>query len=214
LNPLPYRQFYRRHLPHIQPPGATLFVTFRLAGSMPNSALERLSRDAEHYRKALATISDPEERGRRSYAEMNRLFGKWDAVLGQASVGPSWMGRAEVARVVAQALHAYAGRGYDLHAFCVMPNHVHAVITPLRREEGTYHWLPSIMRLLKGRTARQANVVLGRKGAFWEHENYDHVVRDEAELGRIITYVLDNPVKAGLSESRDEWEWSYCECEL
>ena len=70
------------------------------------------------------------------------------------------------------------------------------------------------MRSLKGRTVREANLVLGRRGAFWQHENYDHVVRDEAELGRIVTYVLGNPVKAGLAARREEWEWSYCEYEL
>jgi len=51
--------------------------------------------------------------------------------------------------------------------------------------------------------------VLGRRGAFWQHENYDHVVRDKAELSRIITYVLENPVKAELVGPHDQWEWSY-----
>ena len=67
-----------------------------------------------------------------------------------------------------------------------------------------YRSLSSIMRSLNGRTAREANFALGRSGTFWEHENYDHVVRDEAELGRIITYVLGNPVKAGLADRPEE----------
>jgi putative transposase len=67
----------------------------------------------------------------------------------------------------------------------------------------------SMMRSLKGRTARYANLVPGRRGTFWQHENYDHVVRDEAELGRIIAYVLGNPVKAGLARTLAEWQWSY-----
>ena len=211
MNRLRYRQSYRRHLPHVQPPGATVFVTFRLAGSVSTSALQRLSLEAGRYGKALEAIGDPEERRRWSYADMNRLFGKWDAVVDEASAGPSWLGRPEVAGLVADALQACAGREYDLHAFCIMPNHVHAVFTPLRAEKGTYHSLSSIMHSLKGGTARKANLVLGRSGAFWEHENYDHVVRDEAELGRIVTYVLENPVKAGLAHAREDWEWSYCE---
>ena len=56
--------------------------------------------------------------------------------------------------------------------------------------------------------------MLGRSGAFWQHENYDHVVRDEAELNRIVAYVLDNPVRAGLAQSREEWKWSYSQYEL
>lgn len=214
MNTLRYRQSYRRHLPHIQPPGATLFVTFRLAGSVPGSAIERLSQEADRYRRVLETIGDQGERRRRSYNDLNRLFGQWDSALDQPSAGPSWLGRAEVARLVAEELHVCDGRDYDLHAFCIMPNHVHAVFTPLQTEKGTYHSLSSIMHSLKGRTAREANLVLGRRGTFWEHENYDHVVRDEVELGRIITYVLENPVKAGLADRREDWEWSYCKCEL
>jgi putative transposase len=56
--------------------------------------------------------------------------------------------------------------------------------------------------------------VLRRGGGFWQHENYDHVVRDEAELSRIVAYVLDNPVKAGLAGSRGDWEWSYSRYEV
>ncbi len=55
----------------------------------------------------------------------------------------------------------------------------------------------------------KANKILNRKGAFWQHESYDHVVRDGNELERIINYVLHNPVRAGLVSSRDQWKWSY-----
>jgi putative transposase len=209
LNMLRYKRFYRRHLPHFQPPGATLFVTYRLAGSVPRCVAERLSQEAKRRQRVLDSIGDPEERRRWCYIELNRLFGKWDAVLDGAEAGPSWLGSPKVARLVAEALHSRDGREYDLVAFCIMPNHVHVVFAPLCRVDGSYHSLSSIMRSLKGRTARQANLVPGRRGAFWQHENYDHVVRDEAELSRIITYVLENHVKAGLASSHDEWEWGY-----
>jgi REP element-mobilizing transposase RayT len=65
------------------------------------------------------------------------------------------------------------------------------------------------MHSLKRYTARQANQLLGREGAFWQHENYDHVVRDEEEWQRIITYILNNPVKAGLVQNWEDWEWTY-----
>jgi putative transposase len=214
VSTLGYKRFYRRHLPHHQPPGATLFVTFRLAGSIPRSVVEHLSQEAERRQGGLDTMSDPQERPRWSYIESNRLFGKWDAVLDEAKTRPAWMGNPEVARLVVGALHDHDGREYDLVAFCIMPNHVHVVFVPLPKDDGTYHSLSSIMRALKGHTARQANSALGRSGTFWQHENYDHVVRDEAELSRIIAYVLENPVRAGLVGSRGEWEWSYSRYEL
>ena len=69
--------------------------------------------------------------------------------------------------------------------------------------------LSAIMQSLKGYTARKINLPLGRSGTFWEEESYDHVVRDEAEFARIVSYVLNNPVKAGLVQDWQEWKWSY-----
>jgi len=71
-----------------------------------------------------------------------------------------------------------------------------------------------IMMSLKRHTAFEANKLLGRSGAFWQDESYDHVVRDREELGRIIEYVLDNPIQAGLAHSRRAWQWSYSRYEL
>ncbi len=94
-----------------------------------------------------------------------------------------------------------------------MPNHVHTVCRVNGpgddRQPAPLH---KIMQSLKRHTARQANRVLGRQGAFWQEESYDHPVRDEGELDRVVAYVLGNPVRAGLAEKWDEWPWSYC-CE-
>ena len=91
-----------------------------------------------------------------------------------------------------------------------MSNHVHVVFVPLENDDESYHSLSAIMHSLKRHTARQANKCLGRKGQFWQHESYDHIVRDEAELQRIRLYVLNNPVRAGLVDEWRQWPWSYC----
>ena len=65
------------------------------------------------------------------------------------------------------------------------------------------------MQSLKGYTARKANQLLGRSGAFWHHESYDHCVRNPTELQRTVTYVLNNPVKVGLVDEWKKWRWSY-----
>ena len=91
---------------------------------------------------------------------------------------------------------------YLLPAWVIMPNHVHAVLQPKTP-------LPVITRWLKGSTARKANLILGRTGtAFWQDESFDHRVRDEAELDRIIRYIEQNPVSAGLVANAREWLWS------
>ena len=80
-----------------------------------------------------------------------------------------------------------------------MPNHVHVVLRPKTS-------LAVITRWLKGSTARQANLIVGRTGeAFWQDESFDHRVRDEEELDRIVRYVEYNPVSAGLAENPGAW---------
>ena len=80
---------------------------------------------------------------------------------------------------------------------------------PAQTNSLCYNSLSSIMQSLKGYTARKANQILGRSGAFWQHESYDHCVRNPNELKRIITYVLNNPVKIGLVDEWKKWQWSY-----
>ncbi len=106
-------------------------------------------------------------------------------------------------------MHYLDGRKYALIAYCIMPNHVHVVFEPLLEKPEHYYSLGNIMQSLKGYTAWQANQILGRKGAFWQDESYDHVVRDDQELQRIIEYTLQNPVKAGLVENAEDWKRSY-----
>lgn len=65
------------------------------------------------------------------------------------------------------------------------------------------------MQSLKGYTAHEANKILNRTGQFWEEESYDHEVRNDEELDRIVKYVLNNPVKAGLVKDWREWQWSW-----
>ena len=69
--------------------------------------------------------------------------------------------------------------------------------------------LTEALRKLKGVSAFECNKLLNRRGAFWHHESYDHMVRDEAELERTIWYILENPVKAGLCRDWSVWKWSY-----
>jgi putative DNA methylase len=69
--------------------------------------------------------------------------------------------------------------------------------------------LSQITRSLKGSTAREANKLLDRTGQpFWQDESYDHWARDDDEFSRIIAYIENNPVKAGLVLKPEDWQWS------
>jgi len=204
------REFYRRHLPHWQPQGAVFFVTFRLKDSLPIAIIEALRAERETERLALDTSPniDPSEI---DYLNERRSFGRWDTRLDNADSGPKWLSQPEIARVIKEALHYRDGKEFDLYAYTIMSNHVHAVFEPLvsRIVNPAYMPLEKIMQSLKRHTARQANLILGRQGAFWQAESYDHVVRNEGEFERIIHYILQNPVKAGLVTQWDNWPWSY-----
>ena len=210
MSTLEYQLFYWRQLPHVQPPGATLFITFRLAGSMPAEKLQQLYAEAERRRARLSRISDPQMRAQAADQEHRRTFAQWDHVLDAITGGPTWLRKREVADLVASSLHHLDGIRYDLIAFCIMPNHVHIVFTPLPKSDEHYHSMSAIMHSIKRHTAKEANQLLQRTGQFWQHENYDRVVRNEGELNRIIRYVLNNPVKARLVERWEDWAWNYC----
>jgi putative transposase len=209
MSNLDYKPYYRRRLPHLQPPGAMLFVTFRLAGSIPIATLQMVREERERVEKQIAHITDLAERERLKSEEQRRLFGKWDNALDSAESGPTWLKDECVAQIICDTLHYLAKQRYLLEAFCIMPNHVHLVCTPLALGDENYHAIGHIMHSLKVHTALEANKILHRTGDFWQHENYDHVVRDEAEYQRIVAYVLNNPVKARLVERPRDWKWSY-----
>jgi len=128
--------------------------------------------------------------------------------------GEAFLKNEQVADLVAEALHYRDGKVYTLDAFTIMPNHSHVVCTPIAKEGGEFNSLTEIFHSLKRHTARKSNDVLGRSGAFWQDESYDHIVRDQAELERIVKYVLYNPVKARLVNDWKDWKWSYTRFEI
>jgi putative transposase len=197
MSTLDYQLYYQRTLPHYQPPGATLFITFRLAGSLPKEVIQHLEVEKHREELEIDRISGQKARENAAYQAQKRLFAKWDAELDAAENSPHWLAEPGIANIVCAAMHHMDNQVYTLDAYCVMPNHVHMVFTPLVKDE-TVHPLSKILHSLKGFTARKANILLGRRGDFWQHESYDHVVRNSAELARIVEYVRMNPIRVGL----------------
>jgi REP element-mobilizing transposase RayT len=172
---------YERRLPHWDVIGQPVFVTFRLHESLPANR-----------------VFPPSE------LTSGQAFVSMDRILDKAATGPRHLKIPEIAALVVSALRdgEQKFRRYSLHAFVVMPNHVHMLVTP--NLEAT-RWLGP----LKGFTAYQANRILGRTGqTFWQHEGYDHLVRSDDEFARIRRYIENNPVSAGLVIDSENFEWS------
>jgi REP element-mobilizing transposase RayT len=126
-----------------------------------------------------------------------------DRLLDKALLGPTWLKDERVAATVAAALlHAdKALRLYELRAWVIMSNHVHLFVDP-------HVPLERINRSVRAFTAREANRILQRTGQFWQHESYDHWSRDLRQSEKIIAYIEENPVSAGLVERAEDYKWS------
>jgi len=99
-----------------------------------------------------------------------------------------------------------SGISAEMHAAVVMPDHVHLLLTPIL-QNGVPLPLAEIMRRLKGRSAREINLLLNRNGRVWQAESFDHILRSNVSLAKKAEYICQNPVRAGLVESEDEYQW-------
>jgi REP-associated tyrosine transposase len=176
--------YYRRNLPHWLPQGPPIFLTWRLFGSLPAGFFSRL--------REIKKFSAGDE------------FRRADLLLDRANDGPLWLANPSVAACIVEKL-AYGDhqlQQYSLHAYVVMSNHVHVLLTPrvdVRR----------LTNSLKGSTARVANQILQRSGHhFWQDESHDHWCRSPAEFARIRAYIERNPVTAGLVANAADFRWS------
>ena len=203
-------------LPHIQPLCATFFLTFRLHGSLPKSFITEIKEKQEAKINALKTLKPPNfiEQIR---IEQKRYFQLYDKALEQVNDGPTWLSQAKIAKVVVKQLEKYDGQWYDLLAYCIMSNHVHILIdtriqlstSPEEYEVSlkNYKQVDKIMQRIKGASARYSNLLLNRTGTtFWHRDYY---ARNLKEINRIIAYILNNPVKAGIVNNWQDYAFNY-----
>jgi REP element-mobilizing transposase RayT len=178
----------RGRLPHWEEDQGVYFVTFRLADSLPRAVLASLRLK---YGNAKA---DRKKKAR----DVERFL--------ERGHGACYLKEPAIADLVADALRKFEGLRYRMFAWCIMPNHVHAVFQPIlsfRLEDILHSW--------KSYTAKEANKQLKRKGAdFWQREYFDHLVRDGKEFDRVIRYTAENPVRAGMKD----WRWVYVSTNL
>ncbi len=167
----------RGYLPHRDEPGLTQFVTFRLVDSFPES----LRSEWEH----LLKIEDDQKRRAELEAYLDR------------GRGECHLRKPEIASLVEDAVRFFHGGRYDLRAWAVMPNHVHALFkvdaTPMAE----------ILESWKKHTAQKANRLQKRRGKFWQEDYWDTDMHDSEHDMETRKYIENNPAKSGFS-SRPE----------
>src|ERR1039458_8792272 len=156
------------HLPHWKKVGAPCFLTWRLAGSLPVQRIAVL------------------------WTTEGAKFLAFDRVLDARVTGPQWLIRPGVAGAVVDVLFTGQDKGfYELGSWVVMPNHVHVLLFPMVD-------LSRVVSGIKVASAKIANGLLTRTGAFWSRDYFDRWIRNSDEEHRVIRYIESNPVKAGL----------------
>lgn len=90
----------------------------------------------------------------------------------------------------------------EVWTYCLMPNHVHLILTP-QAEDGLRATLAEAHR----RYTRFINERHGWTGHLWQGR-FGSVPMDEDHLAAAVRYVSLNPVRAGLAKRAEDWEWS------
>jgi putative transposase len=93
--------------------------------------------------------------------------------------------------------------GGILHAYCLMRNHVHLILS-LRKD----HAMGRIMMAAAGGHSRRMNRILGRRGTLWSQRYWSEPLEDDQRIATCQLYIESNPVRAGLVERPEHFEWS------
>lgn len=141
--------------------------------------------------------------GHRENEEQVQVLDFLDERYSRLCRGSGLLEKPEIAQIVQDAICFKRMERHLLHAWCVIRNHVHVVLTPL-----SPHELNEIMHSIKSFSSLKINKLLSRKGALWERESFDHLIRSVDQFEAICSCTVENPVKAGLCATPEEWRFS------
>jgi REP element-mobilizing transposase RayT len=205
---LVYKEYHKRRLPHLQPKGSSIFVTFRLNFSLPQHILDSLASYQANVESELRRRTDLSGEEKKIIVS-KKAFANYDMMLNQYNNFPINLCKTELAETLVSSLKEYDGSLYRLHSYVVMPNHVHILFQIAENELGVMYSLAYVMKAIKGASARFLNLKLNRKGRLWLREYYDHCIRNEQEFHNVLRYMEMNPVKAGLVTDPKDWPWTW-----
>jgi putative transposase len=202
LDPARVIRRYARGMPHWRQEGATYFITFRLADSIPKEWMDQWFREQDIWRER---VQREEDANRGTITPETRR--DWEAFQRQAMIriedvmdagaGSCLLANTKCRLVMEGTLLHFHGERYQLLAHVIMPNHVHAAVTPLPGFA-----LEDILKSWKGFSARHINLAAGRSGQLWQGESFDRIVRDPSHFQKVIRYITRNPIQARLREDQ------------
>ena len=183
---IPRGKYSRGYLPHFEEGDVPQFVTWRTADAVPASVLAQWKHELRDQESAIGK------------AEILRRI---EAFCDQGHGECPLMNPAAALRVQRELLVS-DGSLCELHAWVIMPNHVHCILTP----KGCT--LAKVLGQIKGASSRSVNQLLGREGTLWQRESFDRLIRNSEHFERTKAYIEWNPVKAKLCEEPSGWAFS------
>ena len=204
----------KRRLPHQDLSQQPVHVNYRLYGSIPRAKIKELKKQHEEKRiefersYPLRHIDPIQQKEFVNNLEQlsEEYHQAYDQLLDAILIGPTCLRDPKIAEIIKQSWLTLQEWGrVIILAYCIMPNHVHVILqgpTDIPQPMG------KIMGPHKRHTAREANLILGRIGPFWEPDYFDRDVR-KGKFPIVLNYVLNNPVAAGLCKEWTDWPFTY-----
>ena len=167
-------------------------VTYRLADSLPQEKLKLLSAELDRLPNDRVEI----ERRKRIEAWLD------------AGMGCCALAHADVALFVQNSFLHFHGERYHLHAWCIMPNHVHVLVEPrMDLAVLVQGWKSFTARWILSQNQR-LDLHIPESKQLWMREYWDRYIRDAEHYQKVVDYIHQNPVRAGLCRAPEAWPWS------
>lgn len=190
--------FYRRSLPHWRVSSCSYFVTFRLKNSIPKDKLFELKKEYDIIKSECRNEKDLLKAQRIHFLRIEKIIDCSRSADGITLTNP------EIAKIISGSIDwIEQNTGWRIPSYVIMPTHIHCLMNGEKADRS----LSKVLHLLKGYTGKKANEFLKREGAFWSPESFDHWCRSSGKEESAKRYIRNNPVKAGLVKSTDEWPW-------
>lgn len=166
------------HLPHLSQQQKLYAVTFRLCDSLPKHVIEAYQEECASLYGEGTDLQGQRERF---------MYAKMMAYMDQGH-GACWLRNPAVREVLEKSLEFVSDKLALVHAYVIMPNHVHVV---LETHEGIE--IQRVMHSLKSYTALRINRLLHREGGLWQREYHDRIIRNMGHYENAINYIVENP---------------------
>lgn len=209
-------EYTRKNQPHFQHLGAIFSITLLTHDAVPKITLDKLR---EERKIALAQISKStiEDESLLRASIYGEYENKLEELLHLSTQQEHLFKDQEIAKIAMAQIKKYDREYYSLDAVCIMSNHIHLLLdfsvqVPSNWDGEVipnYKNVSDIVGYIKGGISYSVNKAKGRNGSLWAPGYYDRYIRSLKHYDQALSYIINNPVKAGLVKDWREYPNTY-----